>query len=164
VLAAAPGRTGSRLYAIEGTPGLDERNPGIVSAPPTRWRLLGLDPITLAVVGAVPLDTLGSASATGDDAPPALAVTPDGNDVFVLFRGTGQRSALVAVDGTSGARRPPIFLPGEGLSGLAATDARVYVPDTLERGVWVVRRQTGRLLATVDVGRRPLGITVNPTS
>lgn len=38
VPAAAPGGAGQRLYAVEGTPGPDKRNPGLVGDPPTRWR------------------------------------------------------------------------------------------------------------------------------
>jgi hypothetical protein len=123
-----------------------------------------LDPRTLALTGALPLDAQGlvGAGATGDDAPPAVAVTPDGDAVFVLFRAAARRSALVALDATSGMARAATLLPGEALSGLVATDERVYVPNTLGSGVWVVARRTGRLLERVDTHPRPLGITLSP--
>jgi DNA-binding beta-propeller fold protein YncE len=164
VLAAAPSRAGRRLYVVEGTPGTDERNPGLVGSPSTSWRLLGLDPRTLALASTLPLDARGMAGpgATGDDAPPAVAVTPDGDAVFVLFQVAARRSALVAVEAASGTARLLTVLPGSGLSGLAATDERVYVPNTLGQDVWVVARRTGRLLETVAAGPRPLGITISP--
>ena len=153
VLAPAPGGAGRRLYAVEGTPGPDERYSGTVGEPPARWRVLTLDPVALTVTAAAPLATVG-----GDAAPP-LAAAPDGARLFALGRAGGGRSALQTLDAATGAVGPAIALPGEALGGLLATDARVYVPDALGHGVWVVDHRRGHLLGAVDVGRGPVAIT-----
>lgn len=159
VPAAATGDAGQRLYIVEGSPGPDKRNPGIVGDPPTHWRLLTLDPVSLTVTAAVPLP------ADADDAPPMIAVTPSGARLFVLVRAAGRRSALRTLDLTTGAAEPVILLPGEALGGLLATHERVYVPDSLGRGIWVVNHRQGHLLNAVDAvdaGRGAVAIALSP--
>jgi hypothetical protein len=51
-------------------------------------------------------------------------------------------------------------VPGAGLGGLAVSADRVYVPNSEGAGVAVVDRSTGRLLRTLPIGRRPLGIAL----
>ena len=156
IAAPAPGGAGRRLYVVEGTPGPGERNPGLVAGPPTRWRLLALEPVALTVTPLAPL------AADGDDAPPRWRWRPDGARVVVLLRAGGRRTALVALDAATGAAGPAVLLPGEALGGLLVTEERVYVPDALGHGVWVVDHRRGRLLETVPAGRGPLAITLSP--
>jgi DNA-binding beta-propeller fold protein YncE len=156
VAAAAPDAAGGRLYVVEGTPGPGERNPGLVAAPPTRWRLLALEPVALTVTGAEPL------AADGQEDPPPVAVAPDGARVVVLLPAGGGRTALVPLDAATGAPGPAVLLPAEALGGLVVTAERVYVPDALGHGVWVVDPRRGRLLERVPAGRGPLAITLSP--
>jgi DNA-binding beta-propeller fold protein YncE len=158
VAAPAPGRAGRRLYAVEGSPGPGERNPGLVAGPPTRWRLLALEPVALTVTPVAPLD------ADGEDGPPPVAVAPDGARVVVLLRAAGRRTALIPLDAATGATGRAVSLPGEALGGLVLSAERVYVPDVLGHGVWVVDHRQGRLLDKVPAGRGPLAITRSPPS
>ena len=91
-----------------------------------------------------------------------MAVGPDGARVFVLLRAAGRRTALVPLDAATGAAGPAVLLPGEALGGLLATEERVYVPDALGHGVWVVDHRRGRRLESVPAGRGPLAITFRP--
>ena len=100
--------------------------------------------------------------AADGDAPPPGAAAPDGGRAFVLLRAAGRRSALVPVDAATGAAGPAILLPGEALGGLAVTAERVYVPDALGHGVWVVDPRRGRRVETVPAGKGPLAITLSP--
>ena len=127
-----------------------------LAGPPTRWRLLSLEPLALTVTAAVPL------GADGEDDPPPVAVGPDGTRIFVLLRAAGRCTALVPLDTATGAAGPAVLLPGEALSGLLVTAERVYIPDALGHGVWVVDHRKGRLLGTVTAGRGPLAITLSP--
>ena len=154
--APAPDRAGRRLYAVEGAPGPEERDPGRIGAPRPRWRLLALEPVALTVTGAVPL------AADGEEAPPAVAIAPDGARAFVLVRAAGRHSALLALDATTGAAGPALLLPGEALGGLVATPERVYVPDALGRSVWVVDLRSWRFLGSVPAGEGPVAITRSP--
>ena len=154
----APGTAAGRLYAVEGAPGPGERNPGIVSSPPTRWRLLALEPVALIVTAATPL------AADGEDAPPPVAVDPDGARVVVLLRAAGRRTELVPLDAATGVAGAAVVLPGEALGGLLVTAGRVYVPDALGHGVWIVDHRRGRRLETVPAGRGSLAITLSPPS
>ena len=156
VAAPAPGRAGGLLYAVEGTPGPNERNPGLLASPRTRWRLLVLEPGALTVTAAAPL------AADGDDAPPPIATGPDGGRAFVLLRAAGGRSALVPVDaatGTAPRRSCSLARPSAASS---FTEERVYVPDALGHEVWVVDYRRGRRLEPVPAGRGPLAITLRP--
>ena len=83
--------------------------------------------------------------AADGDAPPPVAAAP-----------------VAASTGTSAERRPAILLPGEALGGLAVTAERVYVPDALGHGVWVVDPRRGRRVETVPAGKGPLAITLSP--
>jgi hypothetical protein len=103
-------------------------------------------------------------AADGEDAPRPIAATPDGARVVVLLKAAGRRTALVPLDATTGATGPAVVLPGEALGGLAVTAERVYVPDALGHGVWVVDHRRGRLLETVPAGRGPLAITLSQPS
>ena len=102
VTAPAPAGLGRRLYVVEGTPGPENAD---------EWRLLGLNPDSLAVDHVQPLP----------EPPLALAVAADGGHAYVLApRGTVLgRSRLYRVDLTTGAVRLLTTLPGRGL-GLAA--------------------------------------------
>ena len=133
VLAAAPGRDGRRLYAVEAPPRWDE-DPG-----PAPGRLLGLDPGTLAVEREWPLSPV----------PAALAVAPDGEHAYALTA-----HLLTHLDLGTGAQRLLARLP-RASAGLAVTDTRVYAADLAGREVWAVDRRRGHLVQTVPVGRRP---------
>jgi hypothetical protein len=139
VLAAAPGRGGRRLYAIEAPPRAWDAAQGV---PP--GRLLELDPLTLAVEHERPLSPL----------PDALAVAPDGDHAYAL---AGSRLTHVALD--TGAQRLLALLP-RGAADLAVTDARVYAADLGGREVWALDRLTGHLVATVPVGRHPMHLVL----
>jgi hypothetical protein len=54
------------------------------------------------------------------------------------------------------------MLPGDALGGLLVTEERVYVPDALGHGVWVVDHRRGRRVETVSAGRGPLAIMFSP--
>ena len=98
------------------------------------------------------------------DEPTAVAATPDGARVVVLLRAAGRRTALVSLDTATGAASRAVSLPGEALGGLVVSAERVYVPDALGHGVWVVDHRQGRLLDKVPAGRGPLAITLSPPS
>jgi DNA-binding beta-propeller fold protein YncE len=150
LLAAAPGHEGPRLYAVEGTPGPEARNPGVPSVPGLdagAWRLVGIDPATLDVESVLPLG----------EQPGAVTVTPDGNDAYVR----AARGRTVAhVDLRTGRSRPLVTLPGLSAGGPVVSGERLYAPDSLGSAVWAVDRRRGRLAQTIPVGRRPLGITL----
>jgi hypothetical protein len=97
-----------------------------------------------------------------EDAPPPLAVGPDGDRAFVLLRTAGRRTALVPLDAAVGAAGTAVLPPGEALGGVAVIAERVYVPDAQGHGVWVVDHRRGRLLGKVPAGRGPLAITHSP--
>ena len=118
--------------------------------------MLALEPLALTVSGAAPL------AADGDDGPPGVAIGPDGARAFVLVRAAGRRSALVALDPASGAAGPALLLPGEALGGLVATQERVYIPDALGHGVWVVDHHRWRFQGSVPAGKGPVAITLSP--
>lgn len=83
----------------------------------------------------------------------ALAVTPDGDDVFVL----AGRAALVRLTAGGGPVARFTTLPDLTL-GLAATDAGVYTLDAFGDQIWALDRHHGDLVQTIPTGRRPIGI------
>jgi hypothetical protein len=153
-LAPGPDGTGRRLYAL--TAALDAAGApaGDLTtkmAEAEAWRLLGLHPATLVPESEHPLPR----------AAVWLAVAPDGRDAYVSDNaGTAPPGGLLQrVDLTSGATAAIGHRPGLGAAGLAVTADRVYVPDTAGDRLWVIDR-AGRSVASVPVGRRPLGITL----
>ena len=139
VTAAAPAGFGRRLYVVEGTPGPETAD---------EWRLLGLNPDSLAVEHALPLP----------EPPVALAVAADGGHAYVLApRGSVLgRSRLYRVDLTTGSVRLLTTLPGRGL-GLAAAADRIYVSQPEGNRVWTFDSR-GKLVKTVSVGRYPTAL------
>jgi hypothetical protein len=145
VVAPAPGGDGRRLYAVEGWPGPEARSPE-----DARWRLLGLDPATLATEAAHPVS----------DHLPGLVVAPDGEEAYAL---EGSRR-LRRLDLRTGAAAVLTTLPGQGVDSLAATERWVYAPHSFGGGgaVWAVDRRSGRLAHTVAVGRSPVALALSP--
>ena len=145
VVAPAPGGGGRRLYAVEGWPGPEARSPE-----DERWRLLGLDPTTLATEAVHPV--------RGDL--PGFVVAPDGEEAYAL---EGARR-LLRLDLHTGAVTVLATLPGQGVASLAATERWVYAPHSFGGGsaVWAIDRRSGRLDRTVAVGRSPVALTLSP--
>jgi hypothetical protein len=116
-------------------------------------RLLGLDPETLEVRGALPLTR----------APLALALAPEGARAFALVgrsdpaRGDG----LTELDLAAGTERLLAALPGGALA-LAVTAGRVYASAPERGAVWALDRRSGRLVATLPAGRGPAGMALGP--
>jgi hypothetical protein len=139
VLAAAPGRDGRRLYAVEAAPAAwaEDRT----DAP---GRLLGLDPATLAIESEQSLSP----------PPTNLAVASDGDHAYAL---TGNR--LTHLDLATGAQRLLAPLPHAATS-LAVTDTRVYAANVSRGEVWAVARTAGHLVQTIPVGRHPVHLAV----
>ena len=132
----APGGEGRRLYCVEGWPGPEARYPI-----DERWRLLGLDPATLAIETVQPL---------GGDVS-GFAVAPDGDDAYAL---EGSRE-LLHLELSTGAVATLATLPGHSVGGLAATDRWVYAPHSSGSAVWAVDRRSGRLILSAATGRHP---------
>jgi len=139
VLASGPGRDGRRLYAVEAPSWEWDEAPTTATG-----RLLGLDPVTLAIESEQRLSPL----------PAHLAVAPDGEHAYAL---TGPWLTHVALG--TGAQRLLASLPRAATS-LAVTDARVYVADVSGDEVWAVDRRGGRLVQTILVGRHPVHLAV----
>jgi DNA-binding beta-propeller fold protein YncE len=142
LLAPAPESPGRRLYVVEAVPGPDGDD-----ADGGRWRLLGLDPLTLDVQQVVALPFL----------PTGFVVAPDGSHAFAL---TPPNDAVRDVDLTTGSERVLARLPGTGL-GLAAAGDRVYVSNPYGRDVWEVDRRAGRLVRTIPSGAHPVAIAAS---
>jgi DNA-binding beta-propeller fold protein YncE len=140
VMAPAPDRVGTRLYAAEAPPGPDA--PGGAS----RGRVLRLDPVTLDVEGEYRLPSR----------PVALAVAPDGEQAYAL---TADGLALTRVDLRTGAQQRLAWLRDTG-TALAVDDARVYVPNAWGDEVWVYDRRSARPLPPVRVGHYPVAVAV----
>ena len=103
VVAAAPGRRGQRLYVVDAEPG-----PEGDYAAGGRWRLLGLDPLSLDVESEFALGFL----------PNRLVIAPDGDYAYALAQ---PNHAVRQIDLAHGAQRVVVAtLPGTGL-GLAVT-------------------------------------------
>jgi hypothetical protein len=155
-LAPAPDGTGHRLYGV--TAALDPSGPptsdlAAQSTAGLAWRLLGLNPATLAPETEHPL--LRAAY--------WLTVSPDGREAYAFDAPGGwpsgsrlQRVNLAAGTVTSLGR-----MPGLGVAGLAVTADRLYIADTISDRLLVADR-AGRPGATLPVGRRPLGVAVGP--
>ena len=139
LLAAAPGRAGRRLYAVEAPPRWWEED-----LPTATVRLLALDPVTLAVEREWPLSPL----------PAALAVAPDGDHAYALTA-----HLLMHLDLGTGTLRLLAHLPRDG-AGLAVTEARVYAADPAGREVWALDRHSGRLVQTVPAGLHPVHLAL----
>ena len=157
VLGAAPGRLGRRLYAAEAVPWPDAAGPGAPAAAcpwasyreqyegARAWRVWGLDATTLAP------------EAEHAVAHPvrAIAVTPDGDEAFVL-------TGLAAVLRLAPAGGPAVWvttLPELAL-GLVATDERLYTLDVLSDRLWGLDRRHGAVVQTLATGRRPIGLVL----
>ena len=130
---------------MEGWPGPEARYPI-----DERWRLLGLDPTTLATEAVHPL--------RGDV--PGFVVAPDGEEAYAL---EGSRW-LLRLDLRTGAVTDLATLPGKGVGSLAATDRWVYAPHSFGGGsaVWAIDRRSGRLDRTIAVGRAPVALALSP--
>jgi hypothetical protein len=159
-LAPAPGGVGHRLYAGEALPSDEVTRPGELptgcasashddlfeGAP--GWRVWGLNATTLApdVVDAVPHPVR------------ALAVTPDGEDAFVL----AGRAVVLRLPPGDGPATPFAVLPDLSM-GLAATDERLYTLDVFGDRMWGLDRRRGTLVQTIPTGRRPLDLATSET-
>jgi DNA-binding beta-propeller fold protein YncE len=139
-LGSAPGRSGFRLYCLETLSSPEEESLGTYHG-----RLRGLNPITLDVESEHALDTPSV----------ALAVAPDGEDVYLL---TSHGYSLTQIHLATGAQRWLASLPDGGIS-LAVTDERVFVPNPWGHEVWVMDRRQRQPTRRVPVGRGPLHIT-----
>jgi hypothetical protein len=117
-----------------------------------RWRLVGLDPDSLAPLSYAELP-----------APPlALALAPDGGHAYVLA-GTGSPlggSVVLEVDLAGGGARPLATVPGPGLGGLAVRGERLYVPQPDAAVVWAIDRGRGTRLEAIPVGLAPIAVAV----
>ena len=150
-LGAAPGGAGARLYGVEAAPGPDGPAGGDAHAAAERWRVVGLDPLTLA-----PESEHGLAVA-----PLWFALAPDGDRGYALSGGdtsAGGR-ALLQLDLASGATRPLTAVPGRARELVASRD-RLYALDAHGDRLWAFDRHTGRVVRTVPVGRRPIALTL----
>ena len=141
ILAPAPGRAGTRLYALEAAAPPDTDVPTLF-----RGRLLGLNPDTLEIE---------SERALGF-APDRLAVAPEGDHAYALHDRTVLRLGLAGGDEV-----PLAILPGRGLE-LAVTHARIFVSNPSGSAVWALDRRRARPLQILPVGRRPTGLFVSP--
>jgi hypothetical protein len=137
-LAPAPVGVGRRPYVAVALPGADV---------PEAWRLEARDPLTLQLLGSVPLAL----------PPRALAVAPDGAVAYALGASAATRGSLTQVDLTTGAARRLAQLPGPALD-LALAGDRLYAPDPPGDRQWVVDRRSGALLRPVPVGRQPVAV------
>jgi hypothetical protein len=144
VLAPAPGRSGSRLYALETLRPPEEAPSGTY-----RGQLRGFNPITLDVESEHSLDPVATWS---------LAVAPDGNSAYALTY-----LGLTQVDLWTGIQRTVAYLPNTAIS-LAVTAEHLYVPNPWGGEVWVLDRRQGGAVRTVPVGRGPLSIALGPAT
>ena len=145
---------GRRLYVV--TAALDDAGPptsDLVArfAGGLGWRLLGLNPTTLAPESEYPLP----------HAAYWLTTSPDGHDAYA-FDDPGGRAAgsrLLRVDLATGAAAPLGRVRGLGAAGLAVAAGRLYIADTAGDRLLVTDR-SARPIAALPVGRRPLGVVV----
>jgi hypothetical protein len=141
VLAPAPGGPGRRLYVVETLSPSDDESPG-----PYRGRLVGFDPLTLALEGELPLPA----------APGRVALAPDGEAAYALVAfGT----VLLRLDLAAGTVTRLAEIPGRAITLAVARD-RIYVPNPYGSEVWVLDRRSGRLTRTIPVGRSPMGVAL----
>lgn len=141
LLAAAPERSGSRLYVVEGTPGAENEYTVL-----GRWRLLGIDPATFEIEREIPVRVMLR----------ALTVAPDGDHAYALPAGG---TKLLHLDLLTGALHPLASFPAASVS-LVAITRHVYVPDPVGDQVWIVDRRHPDRLRTVNVGRHPTSIVM----
>ena len=141
VAGPAPGGVDHRLYLVEAQPGPDGDAAG------GRWRLLGLDALTLEIRSELALPFM----------PSGFVVAPDGDDAYAL---TPPNDTLRRIDLATGADSVHARLPGAGL-GLAAAGDSVYVTNPYRSEVWVVDRRRGRAHRTIRVGLHPVAIAVS---
>jgi DNA-binding beta-propeller fold protein YncE len=146
VVASAPGRLGQRLYVVDAEPG-----PEGDYAAGGRWRLLGLDPVSLDVESEFALGFLPNRLV-----PNRLVIAPDGDYAYALAQ---PNNAVRQIDLAHGAQRVLATLPGTSL-GLAVSGERIYVSNPYGREVWALDRRQGRLLQTIPVGAHPVAIGV----
>jgi len=140
---------GPRLLAVEEVPGPRHAARTPEPVPPERWHLLAVEPLAGLVEAVYPVA-----------APPrALAVAPDGQHAYLLAALDGPRSVLTHVDLASGATRRLATVPGLSLD-LAVTGDRIYLPRADDNVLLVLDRQHGRVVGTIPVGRRPVGLTL----
>jgi DNA-binding beta-propeller fold protein YncE len=141
VLAPAPGGLGQRLYVVDAEPGPEGDYAGS-----GRWRLVGLNPLSLDVESEFALGFL----------PNRLVVTADGDQAYALAQ---PNDTVRQIDLPHGTQRVLATLPGTGL-GLAVAGDRIYVSNPYGREVWALDRRQGRLLQTIPVGVHPVAIGV----
>ena len=137
---AGAGGPEGRLYVLEGAPG-----PESDYSAAGRWRLLGLNPVTL--------DTEQEAYLSVQIR--ALTVAPDGLTAYALAAGGKD---VLRVDLASGASGRLGALPGATSGGLAVTARHLLAPNPQGREVWALDRRDGRLAAPIPVGRRPVAV------
>jgi DNA-binding beta-propeller fold protein YncE len=151
-LGAAPGGAGAQLYVVEAAPGPEPRDGGDAHASAERWRLRGLDPLTLAPDGERWLAV----------APLWFAVASDGDRGYALTGGdtSAGGEALLQLDLASDTTRPLAPPPGAARQ-LVATRGHLYALDARGDRLWAFDRQSGRLVRTIPVGRRPVALTLD---
>ena len=71
----------------------------------------------------------------------------------------GPRSLLTHVDLATGATRRLATVAGQSLD-VAVTDDRIYLPWSDGDALVVLDRERGRVVETIPVGRRPIGLTL----
>jgi DNA-binding beta-propeller fold protein YncE len=155
-LAPAPDGTGRRLYVLAATLDPAASPTGDLTARiagAEAWSLLGLHPTTLMPESERPLPR----------ATVWLTVAPDGRDAYVSDAAGAMTpdARLHRVDLASGAAATIGGPPGLGAAGLAVTADRLYIPDTAGDRLLVTDR-AGRPVTSVPVGRRPLGVALDP--
>jgi hypothetical protein len=144
VLAPAPGRSGQRLYAVEGRPAVDGGSAGATHAAGGEFALVGLDPATLAAEYFLVLGF----------PPDRLAVAPDGEHAYAVY-GTD----LVHLDLVAQRVERLRTLTTTTL-GLAVTETGLFLALPYADAVWQLDRRDGRLLHAIRVGRAPVGLTL----
>jgi hypothetical protein len=150
-LGAAPGG-GARLYGVEAAPGPDAHDGDDPHAAAQEWRVRGRDPWTLAPETEHRLAV----------APRWFALASDEDRGYALTGGDASlgSTALLQLDLTTGATRPLAPPPGPARE-LVATRGHLYALDAQGDRLWGFDRQSGRLVRTIPVGRRPIALTHN---
>jgi hypothetical protein len=147
VRGAAP--AGPRLLGVEEVPGPQRSARSPESAPPERRHLVVVDPQAGQVEAVHPL----SAPAR------ALAVSPDGRHAYLLAALDGPRGVLTHIDLVTETTRRLAAVSGLSLD-VAVTDDRIYLPRADRDALLVLDRQRGRVMETIPVGRRPIGVVL----
>jgi hypothetical protein len=149
VVAGGAAGAGPRLLCLEAAPGPTRAARSPEHVPPERRHLLVVDPLAGQVEGVYPV-----AAPTR-----AVAVGPGGRHAYLLATLDGPRSVVDEVDLATGAARRLATAPGLSLD-VAVTGDRIYLPRSDGAALLVLDRGHGRPVATVPVGRRPLGLAL----